>query len=55
MQLLSVSEVARRLGANPKDVSDLFYRRRLIPDGYLEIIEMALKRAGRPVGTGRRN
>ncbi len=68
MQLLSVSEAARRLGANPKDVSDLFYRRRLrddlcpivagrrlIREDHLEIIEMALKRAGRPVGTGRRN
>lgn len=68
MQLLSVSEAARRLGANPKDVSDLFYRRRLrddlcpivagrrlIPEDYLGMIEMALKRAGRPVGAGRRN
>lgn len=68
MQLLSVSEVARRLGANPKDVSDLFYRRRLrddlcpivagrrlIPEDYVGIVAMALKRAGRPVGKGRRN
>jgi hypothetical protein len=59
---LSVSEAARRLGAKPKDISDLFYRRqlrddlcpivagrRLIPESYLDIIVMALKRAGRPV------
>jgi len=59
---LSVSEVARRLGANPKDISDLFYSRklrddlcpivagrRLIPENYLDVIRMALKRAGRPV------
>lgn len=68
MAFLSVSEVARRLGARPKDISDLFYRRalrddlcpivagrRLIPEDYLGVIEMALKRAGRPVGTGRNN
>lgn len=61
-ELLIVSEVARRLGAKPKDISDLFYRRelrddlcpivggrRLIPDDYLEIIRSALKRAGKPV------
>jgi hypothetical protein len=67
MKYLSVSEVARRLGANPKDISDLLYRRRLrddmcpivagrrlIHEDFLEFIEMALQRAGRPVGTGRR-
>ncbi|MCL2641658.1 MAG: hypothetical protein FWD53_12490 [Phycisphaerales bacterium] len=60
---LSVSEAARRLGAIPKDISDMFYRgvlrddlcpvmagRRLIPENYLDVIRMALKRAGRPVG-----
>jgi len=60
--LLSVSEAARRLGANPKDISDLFYRRdlrddlcpivggrRLIPDGYVSAIEAALKRRGKPL------
>jgi hypothetical protein len=26
---LTVSEAARRLGARPRDISDLFYRRRL--------------------------
>lgn len=62
MPHLSVSEAARRLGARPKDISDLFYRRqlrddacpivagrRLIPEDYLTVIEMVLKRAGRPV------
>jgi hypothetical protein len=62
MTYLSVSEVARRLGAKPKDISDLLYRRavrddlcpivagrRLIPEHCLSVIEMALKRAGRPV------
>ena len=62
MTYLCVSEAARRLGARPKDISDLFYRRalrddlcpivagrRLIPEHCLTVIEMALKRAGRPV------
>lgn len=57
---LSVSEAARRLGAKPKDISDLFYARalrddiapivagrRLIPEAYLEVIRMALQRNGR--------
>lgn len=65
MPYLSVSEAARRLGARPKDISDLFYRRRLrddlcpivagrrlIPESYLDMIRLALKRAGRPVGRG---
>jgi hypothetical protein len=65
MTHLSVSEAARRLGANPKDISDLFYRRelrddlcpivagrRLIPDDYLDMIRMALRRHGRTVGKG---
>jgi hypothetical protein len=59
---LTVSQVARRLGASPRDISDLFYRRtlrddlcpivggrRLIPPNYVETIRAALKRAGRPV------
>ena len=54
---LSVSDVARRLGANPRDISDLFYRRelrddlcpiiagrRLIPESYIGEIEAALRR-----------
>jgi hypothetical protein len=65
MEYVSVSEAARRLGARPKDISDLFYQRtlrddlcpivagrRLIPDDYLDMIRLALKRAGRPVGEG---
>lgn len=53
----SVSDVARRLGACPKDISDLFYRRelrddrcpiiggrRLIPESYVPEIERALRR-----------
>jgi hypothetical protein len=63
MDYLCVSDAARRLGAKPKDISDLFYRRtlrddlcpivagrRLIPENYLDIIAQALKRARRPVG-----
>ena len=62
MPYLSVSEAAQRLGARPKDISDLLYRRalrddlcpivggrRLIPEEYLDAIAMVLKRAGRPV------
>ena len=56
----SVSEVARRLGAKPKDISELFYRRelrddlcpivagrRLIPESYIDVIVMVLRRHGR--------
>ena len=63
MQYLSVSEAARQLGARPRDISDLFYRRelrddlcpivggrRLIPEGYLDMIGAALRRHGQPVG-----
>lgn len=62
MEQLSVSEAARRLGARPRDISDLFYRRqlsdercpivggrRLIPENYVHRIAAALRRAGRPV------
>ena len=62
MSHLSVSEAARKLGANPRDISDLFYRRelrddlcpivagrRLIPPDYLEMVRMVLRRHGRPV------
>ena len=62
-QQLLVSEVARRIGARPKDISDLFYRRelrddlcpvvagrRLIPAGYVDVIHRVLRRHGRPVG-----
>ena len=60
--LLSVSEVARRLGAKPKDISDLFYSRelrddiapivagrRLIPEDYIEVIRTVLLRNKRQV------
>lgn len=62
MQYLSVSEVARRLGARPKDISDLFYQRRLddrrcpivagrrlIPEDYVPQVEDLLRRLGRGV------
>jgi hypothetical protein len=60
---LTVSEAARRLGARPRDITDLFYRRflrddlcpivgdrRLIPEDYLPQITAALRRKGRLVG-----
>lgn len=60
--LLSVSEVARLLGAKPKDISDLFYSRalrddiapivagrRLIPESYVEMIKTVLQRNERQV------
>ena len=59
MRYLSVSQAARHLGVKPKTISDLFYRRelpddaapivagrRIIPESYLEIIAMALRRKG---------
>jgi hypothetical protein len=62
MSHLNVSEAARQLGARPRDISDLFYKRalrddlcpivggrRMIPTDSLEMIRMALKRNGRPV------
>jgi hypothetical protein len=52
---LTVSDVARRLGRRPRDISDLFYQRhlsdeqcpvvggrRLIPGDYLPVIQAAL-------------
>jgi hypothetical protein len=57
---LTVSDVARRLGVRPRDISDLFYARqlddgvcpvvggrRLIPGDYVPAIATAL---GRPAG-----
>ena len=65
MKRLSVSEAARRLKARPRDISDLFYRRRLrddlcpivggrrlIPEDYLNMIADELSRSGHPVGVG---
>ena len=59
---VSVSDVARRLGATPRSISDLFYRRelrddlcpilsgrRLIPESYVDQIEAALRRHHRRV------
>jgi len=61
MRHLSVSEAARRLGARPRDISDLFYKRRLsddscpivggrrlIPERLLDAIAIELRRAGKP-------
>jgi hypothetical protein len=60
MTQLTVSEVARCIGARPEDISDLFYQRklhdsrcpivggrRLIPEDYLPIIEATLRQLGR--------
>jgi hypothetical protein len=62
----SVSDVARRLGATPRDISDLLYRRelrddlcpiiggrRLIPESYIHQIEAALMRHKRLAVTDR--
>jgi hypothetical protein len=59
MRQLIVSEVARRLGARPKDISDLFYQRklddnrcpvvggrRLIPEDYVSVVETVLRSHG---------
>ena len=60
MKPRTVSEVARQIGGRPKDISDLFYLRklddarcpvvggrRLIPEDYIPTIEQALRDAGR--------
>jgi hypothetical protein len=60
MRLFIVSEVARQIGALPRDISDLFYQRklddqrcpiiggrRLVPEDYLEAIEQSLRILGR--------
>jgi hypothetical protein len=60
MEYLCVSEAARRMGVRPRDISDMFYRRqlrddlcpivagrRLIPESYLDTIEVVLRRTGR--------
>jgi hypothetical protein len=62
---LSVSEAARLLKARPRDISDLFYRRRLrddlcpivagrrlIPEECVEMIAAELRRAGLPCDDG---
>jgi hypothetical protein len=65
MSHLIVSQVARRIGARPKDISDLFYLRklddarcpvvggrRLIPEDYIPGIVQVLRDAGRLPATG---
>jgi hypothetical protein len=55
MHYFHVSEIARRYGVRPRDISDLFYRRvlddqacpvvggrRLIPEDYVPVVEAAL-------------
>ena len=62
-QFFSVGQAARELGAAPKDISDLFYKRdlddscapiigerRLIPRDYLPTIRRVLIRKGRVLG-----
>ena len=59
VELLSVGDVARRLNVRPSQVTQLFYERRLrddlcpivggrrlIPQDYVEVIAMELKRKG---------
>jgi hypothetical protein len=65
MDLLSISDIARRLGVRPRAVSDLFYQRvlrddlcpvvggrRLVPADYLAEVKKALtERGGRLQGS----
>ncbi|HEX8522934.1 MAG TPA: hypothetical protein VF669_11795 [Tepidisphaeraceae bacterium] len=57
---LTVSDAARELGANPRDITNAFYDRllrddiapiiggrRMIPRSYLDVIAMVLRRAGK--------
>ena len=65
MPYLTVSDAARKLGAKPRDISALFYDRRLddarcpiiggrrlIPENYLDSIRWELRRAGKAVTNG---
>lgn len=65
MNLLSVGDVARRLGVKPARITALFYERRLrddlcpivagrrlIPPDYVDVIVMALRRKGVAVQDG---
>ena len=58
-EMLSVGDVARRLGVRPAQITDLFYKRhlrddlcpivggrRLIPPSYITMIAMGLRRKG---------
>jgi hypothetical protein len=62
MELYSVGDAARRLGADPKDISRLFYRgllshrtcpkvagHHVIPESYLPVIRLALQGLGKRV------
>jgi hypothetical protein len=64
MPVSIVSEVAKQIGANPKDISDLFYQRkldvsrcpivggrRLIPEDYIPEIKGILEATGRLRGS----
>ena len=55
-----MSELARKLGCRPRDISDLFYGRqlddsacpvvggrRLVPDAYVPAVREALQKAGK--------
>lgn len=61
MSHMTVSGAARELQANPKDISELFYKRelrddlapivsgrRMIDRSLLDVIAMKLRRAGKP-------
>ena len=68
MNHFTVSDAGRRFGVPPRDISDLFYARklddrrcpiiggrRLIPADYLPAVEDALRQAGRlPAGEAAR-
>ncbi len=60
MPFLNVSEAARKIGADPRDISSLFYNRtisdeaapivggrRMIPDSLVWLIESKLQAAGK--------
>ena len=68
MKLLSVGDVARKLGVRPSQVTQLFYEqrlrddlcpivagRRLIPPDYCEVIALELRRKGISVRASRPN
>ncbi len=65
MDHLTVGEVARELGAYPKDITNLFYirelddrkcpivgGRRMIPKDYIPVVSMVLRRRGCKVNDG---
>ena len=67
MDLMSVGDVARRLGVRPSVITQLFYERRiedescpivagrrLIPEEMVDVIAIELRRKGYDVSTGDR-